>query len=103
MLTGPPTSCANLPSAGPLVALPHLLPSMSSFLLFLIIPRCFGWLGEASSPPEMLNPHPECRTMLLVKVTSEAVAHGATPASLRGVKRMQNPFCASAQLFSKTF
>src|SRR5262245_23005336 len=61
MLTGPPTICANLPSAGPPAALPHLLPSMSSIRLLLIRIRIEGWLGEASSGPATLKPPPELR------------------------------------------
>src|SRR5262249_33482683 len=84
--------------------LPQGLPSISSIRLFRIRIRWDGKLTPASlSGPDMLNPLPECRTLLLVKVTSATTDQGEPPLWLRGVNTIAKPAWASAQLYSKTF
>src|SRR5262245_32330920 len=59
-------------------------------------------LERRLSQPRILIPDVEWRTMFFENVTSSTTVHGALPAEFRGVNKIAYPFCASAQLFSKT-
>src|SRR5262252_490162 len=86
MYSAPPTIWNSLPSP------PQAALFMSSITLFLITIRRDGWLTPASvSGPEMLNPLPECLSVLLVNVTSCTTDHGELPLWLRGVDRIAKP------------